>query len=49
MDQVDMVVELRDETGVGMAQCKKALEQSDWDMDRAIEYLKKNRNKGCLI
>ena len=38
-----MVKELREKTGVGMMDCKKALQQTDGDMDKAIDYL---REKG---
>ncbi len=31
---------LREKTGVGMMECKKALVESDGDMDKAIEYLR---------
>ena len=34
---------LREKTGVGMMDCKKALSASDGDMDKAIEFL---REKG---
>ena len=34
---------LREKTGVGMMDCKKALAASDGDMDKAIEFL---REKG---
>ena len=34
---------LRDMTGVGMMECKKALVETDGDMDKAVEYL---REKG---
>ena len=37
------VKNLREMTGVGMMDCKKALTESDGDMDKAIEYL---REKG---
>ena len=37
-----MVKELRDLTGAGMMDCKKALSETDGDMDAAIEYLRKN-------
>jgi len=33
--------ELRDRTGVGMMDCKKALEESDGNMDKAVELLQK--------
>jgi elongation factor Ts len=35
------VKELRDKTGVGMMECKKALQESDGDMEKAIEFLRK--------
>jgi elongation factor Ts len=38
-----MVKELREKTGVGMMQCKKALADSGGDMERAVEIL---REKG---
>ena len=37
------VKELRDRTGAGMMDCKKALAENDGDVDKAIEYL---RTKG---
>jgi len=39
----NMVKELRERTGVGMMDCRKALSQTDGDMDAAIKYL---REKG---
>lgn len=36
-----MVKELRDKTGAGMMDCKKALAETDGDMQQAIEYLRK--------
>jgi len=36
-----MVKELREKTGVGMMDCKKALGETDGDMDAAVEYLRK--------
>jgi elongation factor Ts len=35
------VKELRDTTGVGMMDCKKALQEADGDFDRAVELLRK--------
>lgn len=35
------VVELRKKTGLGMMDCKRALEASKGDFDKAIEYLRK--------
>ena len=38
-----MVKELREMTGAGMMDCKKALVETDGDMDKAVEFL---REKG---
>ncbi|MFO7496303.1 MAG: translation elongation factor Ts [Desulfobacterales bacterium] len=35
------VKELREKTGVGMMDCKKALAESDGDMEKAVEFLRK--------
>ena len=37
-----MVKELRERTGAGMMDCKKALSETNGDMDAAIEFLRKN-------
>lgn len=37
-----MVKELRELTGAGMMDCKKALAQTEGDMDAAVEFLRKN-------
>ncbi len=37
-----MVKELRESTGAGMMECKKALTETNGDMDQAVEYLRKN-------
>ncbi len=37
-----MVKELRDRTGAGMMECKKALVETDGDMDEAVESLRKS-------
>lgn len=37
-----MVKELRERTGAGMMECKKALTESDGDMDAAIELMRKS-------
>lgn len=37
-----MVKELRETTGAGMMDCKKALTETDGDMGAAVEYLRKN-------
>ncbi len=38
-----MVKELRDKTGAGMMDCKKALQENDGDMDKSLDWL---RQKG---
>ncbi|ABB23292.1 translation elongation factor Ts [Pelodictyon luteolum] len=40
------VKDLRDTTGIGMMDCKKALEETGGDMEKAIEYLRK---KGAAL
>ncbi len=37
-----MVKELREMTGAGMMDCKKALSQTEGNMDEAVEFLRKN-------
>jgi len=37
---------LREKTGCGMMDCKKALEESGGDMEKAVEYLRK---KGAAL
>ena len=39
------VKELREQTGAGMMDCKKALQEADGDFDRAIEILRKKGQK----
>ncbi|MDR8394118.1 translation elongation factor Ts [Aliifodinibius sp. S!AR15-10] len=39
------VKKLRDQTGAGMMDCKKALEEADGDFDRAVEILRKKGQK----
>jgi len=36
-----IVKELRDKSGAGMMDCKKALQETNGDMEKAIEYLRK--------
>lgn len=38
---VDMIKELRTRTGAGMMDCKRALEETSGDMEKAIDYLRK--------
>ena len=37
----DQVKHLREKTGAGMMDCKRALEESNGDVEAAIEYLRK--------
>ncbi len=37
----NLVMELRKKTGAGIMDCKKALQESDGDLEKAIEYLRK--------
>ncbi len=39
------VKELRDQTGAGMMDCKKALKEADGDVDKAVELLRKKGQK----
>ena len=41
-----LVKELREKTGAGMMDCKKALSATDGDMDKAIDFL---REKGLAF
>lgn len=41
MKTIDKIKELRERTGVGMIECKMALEESKGDIDKAIECLRK--------
>jgi len=42
---IALIKELRTKTGAGMGDCKKALVESNGDIEKAIEYLRK---KGAL-
>lgn len=37
-----LIKELRESTGAGLMDCKKALQEVDGDLDKATEYLRKN-------
>ena len=41
-----LVKELREMTGAGMMDCKKALVEADGDLDQAVEVLRKGTVKG---
>src|SRR5262245_63298230 len=36
-----MIKDLRERTGAGMSDCKKALQETEGDADKAIDYLRK--------
>ena len=36
-----LVKDLRDKTGAGMMDCKKALKETDGDLEKAVEWLRK--------
>ena len=42
-----MVKELRERTQAGMMDCKKALNEVNGDMEKAIEYLRENGLSSC--
>lgn len=42
MIRAELVQQLRERTGVGMMECKKALEEADGDVTKAIEILRKS-------
>ncbi len=46
MVSASMVKELRERTGVGMMECKKALQETSGNMEKAIEYL---RERGLAV
>jgi len=46
MVSASIVKELRERTGVGMMECKKALLETDGNMEKAIEYL---RERGLAV
>jgi len=43
MENADLLKQLREETGISMMECKKALDEAKWDIKRAKEIL---REKG---
>jgi elongation factor Ts len=46
MVTLDLIQKLREKTGLGMMDCKKALVETNGDIDKAIEILRK---KGALV
>lgn len=45
---VEMVKQLREETGYGMMDCKRAIIKANYDMGKAIEMLR-NKRQGIMI
>lgn len=43
---MELIQQLRERTGAGMMDCKKALQETDGDMEKAVEYLRK---KGAAV
>lgn len=41
MADIAKVKEVRERTGVGFGDCKKALEKADWDVEKALDVLRK--------
>ena len=39
---IELVKELRERTGAGFADCKKALESTEQDLEKAIDWLREN-------
>ena len=42
MSSAQTVKQLRDISGAGMMDCKKALEEANFDIDKAMDILRKN-------
>lgn len=42
-----LVKELREKTGAGMMECKKALTETNGDLEAAIDWLRKKGLSGC--
>lgn len=39
---VPLIKELRERTGAGMMDCRKALEETDYNMDKSVEWLREH-------
>jgi len=46
--EIETIKKLREETGISLGDCKKALEESNGDISLAKEYLKKKRCRCCF-
>jgi translation elongation factor EF-Ts len=44
-----MVKELREKTGAGMMDCKRALQETEGDMEKAIDFLRKKGGLDYII
>jgi elongation factor Ts len=42
MNKIEAIKNLREVTGLGLAECKAALEATDWDADKALNYAKEH-------
>jgi len=47
--KIDLVKKLREETGWGMMDCRRALRDSKWDMDSAKSWLIQFRKKSGIF
>jgi elongation factor Ts len=45
MITTELIKELRDQTGISIMQCKKALEEADGDKEKALIILRKTAEK----
>ena len=43
-DLLDSIKKLREMTGVGFKDCKAALDETNGDLDRSIEFLRKRNS-----
>jgi translation elongation factor EF-Ts len=48
-EKKEKAFELRNETGCGLMDCKKALERNEYDMEKAKAYLRNNAWKHKLL
>src|SRR5882672_3291244 len=39
-NKIDLIKQLREETGMGLVAAKQALEETNWDYDKALELLR---------
>lgn len=41
VNETELVKSLREKTGAGILECRKALQETSWDIEQAIDYLRK--------